>query len=45
LIASLACFFLSGNGHRDGASADDGEKRLLNGIINPEALDDWISEP
>ena len=36
LITSLAGFLLSGSGRRDGASADHCEKRLLNGIIDPQ---------
>src|SRR5262249_57660347 len=37
LVPPLAGFPLSGNGCRNGAGADHGEKRFLNGVIDPQA--------
>ena len=36
LIPPLVGFFLGGNGRRNGAGADYGEKRFLNGVIDPQ---------
>ena len=36
MIPPLIGFFLSGNGRGNGARADHREKRLLNGVIDPQ---------